>query len=70
MKMYIPPQCERLKVDSQLPKNILWFNESSLQVVKNTFYFILKALLDLKIFKFLSWLFRHIEKMRWLERYG
>ena len=30
--------------------------------MKNVFYFILKALFVLKIFKFLSWLFGHIEK--------
>ena len=30
------------------------------------FYFILKALYILKIFKFLSWLFGHVEKMAWL----
>ena len=33
-----------------------------LQMVKNVFYFILKALLVLKIFKFLSWIFGHVEK--------
>ena len=33
------------------------FNESSLKVMKSTFYFILSALFVLKIFKFLSWLF-------------
>ena len=30
--------------------------------MKNAFYFILKALLILKIFTFLSWLFGHVEK--------
>ena len=29
---------------------------------KNAFYFVLKALLTLKIFTFLSWLFGHVEK--------
>ena len=33
-----------------------------LQMVKNVFYFILKALLVLKIFKFLSWIFGHVKK--------
>ena len=37
-------------------------------MMKNDFYFILKALFVLKIFKFLSWLFGHIEKTAWLER--
>ena len=31
-------------------------------MMKNAFYFILKALAVLKIFKFLSWLFGYIEK--------
>ena len=34
--------------------------------MKNAFYFILKALLFLKIFKFLSWIFGHAEKTAWL----
>ena len=29
---------------------------------KNAFYFILKAFFVIKIFKFLSWLFGHVEK--------
>ena len=37
--------------------------ESSLKMMKNAFYFILKALFVLKIFKFLSRLFDHVEKM-------
>ena len=32
------------------------------------FYFILKALFVLKLFKFLSWLFGHAGKTAWLER--
>ena len=36
--------------------------ESPLKMMKNTFYFILKALFVLKIFKFLSLLFGHVEK--------
>ena len=31
--------------------------------MKNAFYFILKSLFVLKIFKFLSWLFGHVKKM-------
>ena len=30
--------------------------------MKNIFYFLLKALLVLEIFKFLSWLFDYVEK--------
>ena len=34
--------------------------ESPLKMMKNVFYFTLKALFVLKIFKFLSWLFSHV----------
>ena len=40
----------------------IWFNESPLKMMKNAFYFILKALFVLEIFKFLSWRFGHVEK--------
>ena len=36
--------------------------------MKNTFYFMLKALFVLKIFKFLSQLFGHVEKTTGFER--
>ena len=36
--------------------------ESPLKTMKNAFYWVLKALLVLKIFKFLSWIFSHVEK--------
>ena len=36
--------------------------ESSLKLMKNAFYFTLKSLFVLRIFKFLSWLFGHAEK--------
>ena len=36
-------------------------------MMENAFYFILKVLFFLKIFKFLSWLFGNVEKMAWLE---
>ena len=36
--------------------------------MKNAFYFILKVLFVLKIFKFLPLLFGHVEKMVWLEK--
>ena len=47
---------------------VVCFIESPLKVTKNVFYFILKALFVLKIFKFLSWRFGHVEKTAWLER--
>ena len=60
-----------LKSDSHRPKIfiIICFNVSPSKMMKNAFYFILKALFVLKIFKFLSWLFGHVEKRAWLERY-
>ena len=36
--------------------------ESPLKMMKNAFYFTLKALFVLKIFKFLSWIFGHVAK--------
>ena len=42
---------------------LICFNESSLKMMKNAFYFILKALFILKIFKFLAWHFVHVEEM-------
>ena len=57
-----------LKSDPHLPKKNIFicFNESALKVIKNAFYSILKALFVLKIFKFLSWVFRYVEKTAWL----
>ena len=46
------------------------FNERTLKVMKNAFYFILiKDFFVLKILKFLSWLFGHVEKSTRLKRY-
>ena len=42
--------------------------ESPLKMMENAFYFILKALFVLKIFKFLSSLIGHVEKIARLER--
>ena len=38
------------------------FNGSPLKLMKNAFYFILKDIFVLKIFKVLSWLFGHVKK--------
>ena len=58
-----------LKSDSHLPKKcVIWFTGTRLKMMKNAFYFILKALFVLKISKFLSWLFSHIVKTARLER--
>ena len=58
-----------LKLGSHRRKKVfICFNDSPSKIMKNAFYFILKALFVLKIFKFLSWLFGHVEKTAWLER--
>ena len=55
--------CKSLKFDSHFLKNcFICFNESPLKIMKSAFYFILKALLILKMFKFLCWLFGHVKK--------
>ena len=53
-----------LNSDSHLLKKIIFtcFNQSPLKVMENAFYFMLKALLVLKIFKFLSWDFGHVKE--------
>ena len=38
-------------------QKIIAFNKSPLKIIKNAFYFILKAFFDRKIFKFLFWVF-------------
>ena len=43
-------------------KKFICFIESPFKMMKNAFYFILNALFVLKIFKFLSWLFGHVNK--------
>ena len=57
-----PKQC--LKSDFHLPQNFILFTSMiALQKwSKNAFYFILKVLFVFNIFKFLSWLFEHVEK--------
>ena len=47
---------------------VICFTESPLKMMNNVFYSILKALFVLEIFKFLSGLFGHLEKIAWLER--
>ena len=54
-----------LKSDSHLPKRfcVICLIENLLEVMKNAFYFILKALFIIKIFKYLSRLFDPVGKM-------
>ena len=58
------------ELTSDLPKKFGLFAslKAFVKMMKNAFYFILKALFVLKIFKFLSWLFGHVERTAWLER--
>ena len=60
----------KLKVGLSSSKKIcvICLIESPLKMMKNAFYFTLKALFVLKIFKFLSQLFGHAEKTACLER--
>ena len=53
-----------LKLDSLISQKncVIWFIEIPLKVMKYAFYFILKALFVLKIFKLLSCLLGHVEK--------
>ena len=54
---------------SHLPNKIIFicFNENPLKMMKNAFYFIVKAFFVLKIFNFLFWLFGHVKSSAWLE---
>ena len=47
---------------------VICLTESPLKMMKNAFYFILKALFILKILKFLSRLFGHVEKTARVEK--
>ena len=65
---YVPDLSRLLMISfkvglSPLKKNyVICLIESPLKIMKNAFYFILKALFILKIFKFLSRLFGHTGK--------
>ena len=52
----------KVGVSSSKKNCFICFNESPLKKMENTFYFILKALFFLKIFKFLSWLLLIMQK--------
>ena len=41
---------------------MIYFNESSFKVMKNAFYFMVKAVLVLEILTFFPWLFGYVEK--------
>ena len=47
---------------------VVFVIEIPTKMIKTAFYFILNSLFVLKIFKFLSWPFVHVEKPALLER--
>ena len=60
--------CTFIKVGlSPFKINFFYVTERPIKMIKNAFYFILKAPLVLKIFKFLFWLFGHVEETTWLK---
>ena len=67
---HVIPCIVNIKVGLSTSKenSFICFSDSPLTVMINVFYFILKALFVLKIFKFLSWLFDCAEKTASLER--
>ena len=55
--------------DSYFPKKICSLLHWKLfKKDKKCFFFILKTLLFLTVFKFFTWLFGHVEKAAWLQR--
>ena len=57
-----------VKVGLSPSKKNIYFNDSPLKMMENSFYLILKALFVFKIFKHLSWIFGHVKKTARLER--
>ena len=55
-------KARKVGLSSSKKSCVIYFNESPLKIMRNTFYFISKALIVLNIFKFLSWIFGHVEK--------
>ena len=51
-----------VKVGLSPSKKNIYFDDSPLKMMENSFYLILKALFVLKIFKHLSWIFGHVKK--------
>ena len=68
MKFYISASTLKVRLSPLKKICIICLIQSLLKMMKNAFYFILKALSILKIFKFLSRHFGHVWKMAWLNR--
>ena len=62
MKLVILPTLELLFNGPLSGLRQFLATESPLKMMKNAFYFTLKALFVLQIFNFLSWLFGHVAK--------
>ena len=58
----------KVELSPSKKKIFIYFSDSLSKIMKNAFYFILKALFVCKIFKFFSWLFGHVAKTVLLER--
>ena len=68
MKSYISASTLKIGLSPSKKICIIWLIKSPLKMTKNAFYFILKVLSILKIFKFLSRYFGHVWKTAWLKR--
>ena len=63
LKLIFTEHLAELKVGlSSSPQKIICFNDSPSKMIKNVFYFNLKAFFVLKIFKHLYWVFGDVEK--------
>ena len=65
-----PPSEIKVGLSPSKKSFFICFNDRPSKMIKNAFYFILKALFVLKIFKLLSLVFGQVEKTAWLERLG
>ena len=52
----------KLRLSPSKENCFIYFNKSSLKMMSDAFYFILKSLFILKIFKYLFWILGHVEK--------
>ena len=64
LQTYLNKKIIRTKKSNHLSKKFVLFAslKALYKMIKNAFHVILKALFVLKIFRFLSWLFDHVEK--------
>ena len=60
--IFLASKCSCFELSPSRRVVFICFNESPLKMMKNTLYFILKAIFFLEIFKFLSRIFAYVEK--------